>query len=292
MVERIPFVPLPIKKALKASRRFLSLGSAIARAKPSLKLNLYQAEIDIDSREYVAMAIFSGIFFGFLMFGIAIFIGVIANALDIFVSMIVALGFGGFVFIYVLNWPKLFSSKRIRELDKDVLGALQHMTIEIKSGVTLFNALVGVSSGYGKVSEEFKKVVKEINAGIPETEALDKSSQRNPSLYFRRAIWQLVNALKAGSDVAKALEAIVDNLVKEQQISIRKYGQELNPYTMMYMLFAVILPSLGITFLIIISSFSGITVPKIIFPLILVILIMFQYFYMGLVKTKRPNVEV
>lgn len=289
---RIPFVPMPVERALKLSRMFYGVGSAVAKTRPGLKLALYQAEVNIDPRQYVAIAIFSAVFFGVMMLFVGFAIGILTGVLDFLISILVGLAFGGFVFVYLLTWPALLGRRKIKELEKDILNALQHVHIEIKSGVPLFNAFVGITEGYGKVSEEFKKVVKEINAGVPETEALNRASERNPSLYFRRAIWQLVNALKAGSDVAKALEGIVDNLVKEQLIAIRKYGQELNPYTMMYMLFAVILPSLGITFLIIISSFTGITVPPLIFPFILLVLVIFQFFYIGLIKTKRPPMEV
>ena len=289
---RIPFVPMPLEKALRFARMFYASGSAIAKTRPGLKLALYQAGLDIDPRQFAAVAVFSSIFFGTMMFSVALGIGIVTGALDIFVSIFVGLGFGGFVFMYLLTWPNLAGKRKVKELERDILNALQHMLIEIKSGVPLFNAMLGISDGYGKVSEEFKKIVREINAGTQETQALDKASERNPSLYFRRAIWQLVNALKAGSDVGRALEAIVDNLMKDQLVAIRKYGQELNPYTMMYMMFAVILPSLGITFLIIISSFSGIIIPNLIFPLIIFVLVIFNFFYIGLIKTKRPSIEV
>ncbi|MFQ6021053.1 MAG: type II secretion system F family protein [Candidatus Aenigmatarchaeota archaeon] len=288
----IPLVPFPIDKAKRVSRIFLSIGNAISKTKPSLKLELYQAEVDISTREYCSIIIFSTIFYFILLTALPLIIGIMVGTIDILISLIIGFAFSGFVFFYLLNWPKLIGRRKIREIDRDILNALHHLLIEIKSGVPLFNAMVGVSEGYGKVSEEFKKIVKEINAGTPETDALNTASQRNPSLYFRRSIWQIVNAMKAGSDIGAALEAIVDNIVKEQMIAIRKYGQQLNPYTMMYMLFAVILPSLGITFLIIISSFSGIMIPKIIFPLIIFVLVAFQFFYMGLIKTKRPAVEV
>jgi len=168
------------------------------------------------------------------------------------------------------------------------LGALQHILVQIKSGVPLFNALLGVSKGYGKVSNEFEKVIKEINSGKSELEALEEASKRNPSIHFRRAILQITNAMKSGSDITRALEAVLVTITADQVIAIRKYAQELNPYTMMYMLIAVIMPTLGITFLIIMSSFSGIVIPKIIFPFIIVVLSIFQYFYMGVIKTKRP----
>ena len=102
-------------------------------------------------------------------------------------------------------------------------------------------------------------------------------------------MWQITNAMKAGSDVASSLEAIVNSLTQEQIIAIRRYGQELSPFTLMYMLIAVIMPTLGITFMIILSSFAGIKIPDITFPAILLVLTVFQYFYMGVIKTKRPS---
>lgn len=187
-----------------------------------------------------------------------------------------------------MRYPKFVALRRIKKLDKDLLDSLQHILIEIKSGVPLFNSFIGITEGYGEVSDEFKIVVKEINAGIPEIKALERASLRNPSLHFRRSLWQITNAMKAGSDVASALESIVDTLTQEQIIGIRRYGQELSPFTLMYMLIAVIMPTLGITFLIILSSFAGITFPDTMFPLILLVLGIFQYFYMGIIKTKRP----
>jgi flagellar protein FlaJ len=284
----VPFLPLPLKKAVRISRIFQRLGNTISKSIPSLKLNLYQAKMDVHPREYASVMVFCSIFY-FILFNVLIFsIGLFLGRVDFFLPPVIGLSFSGFVFFYLIRWPKTISVKRMKILETNLLGALQHILIEIKSGVPLFNAMIGVSKGYGKISEEFEKVVKEINAGTPEIKALETASKRNPSLYFRRALWQLTNAMKAGSDVSAALGAVINTLTKDQVIAIRRYSQELNPYTMMYMLIAVIIPTLGITFLIILSSFSGIVVPKIIFPLIIIVLAVFQYFYMGIIKTKRP----
>jgi len=285
----IPFVPIPLKKAVKATKIFQKFGNIISKSSPSLKLDLYQANIDIYPKEYASVAIFSSLFYFFLLTPLIFWIGLIAGRIDFLLPIVVPSIFSIFVFFYLMKYPKLISSRRTKKLEKDLLNALQHVLIEIKSGVPLFNALIGISEDYGEVSDEMKIVVKEINAGKPEIKALEEASLRNPSLYFRRAIWQITNAIKAGSDIAISLESIVDTLTKDQIIAIRRYGQELNPYTMMYMLVAVIMPTLGITFLIILSSFSGIKVPTTVFPLILIALAVFQYFYMGIIKTKRPS---
>jgi len=284
----IPFVPLPINRAIKTARIFEGIGASISKSMPSLKLELYQAEMHILPREYCSVAVFSSIFYFLLLTPFIFFVGLMVGRVDIFLPFVVGIVFSVFVFFYILKYPRLVSRRRMRTLERDLLNALQHILIEIKSGVPLFNAMIGVSEGYGEISEEFERVVKEVNAGTPEIDALQSASRRNPSLYFRRAIWQVTNAIKAGSDVSTALEAIVDGLMKEQVIAIRRYAQELNPYTMVYMLVAVIMPTLGITFLIILSSFAGIEIPKTTFPLIVIVLGVFQYFYMGIIKTKRP----
>ncbi|MDI6798525.1 MAG: type II secretion system F family protein [Candidatus Aenigmarchaeota archaeon] len=185
--------------------------------------------------------------------------------------------------------------RKVRSLEKDLLYALRHLLIQVRSGVTLFNSIVSVSkAGYGLVSEEFDSTVKEINAGVPEIEALDNMAFRNPSLHFRRVIWQLVNALRAGSDIGNTLREIVSSMANEQRIEIRRYGAQLNPMALIYMMSAVIVPSLGITFLIILSSFVGFFILPldITLYLILAFLVFFQFMFMGLIKIRRPALEV
>ncbi len=289
---QIPFVPLKLRKAVKASKPLLFLGEIVSKSMPSLKLNLYQADIPLTPREYVALALFSAGFYFVLLSVLTFSVGIIAGSHSLLFPVFVGALFSFVVYIYLINYPKLMTARKTRELEKELITALQHILIEVKSGVPLFNALISVSEGYGKISLEFKRIVKEVNTGVEESEALDEASRRNPSIHFRRALWQIVNTLRSGSDITKALESIVNELIRDHVRAIRNYGQELNPYVMVYMLVAVILPTLGITFLVIISSFSGITVPKIIFPAIIVAIAMFQFFYMGIIKTKRPIMEV
>ena len=167
------------------------------------------------------------------------------------------------------------------------------MLIQVKSGVPLFEGMVSLSRGdYGAVSEEFAKCTKEIGTGTSEVEAINNMAMRNPSLHFRRILWQLANAMRAGSDVGNALTVLVENLSSEQRTEIRKYGSQLNPLALMYMMFTVIMPSLGITFLFIMSSFSGLEIPKVIFYIILFSISIFQFMFLGLIKSRRPAIEL
>ena len=324
----IPLLPFSLKTAKKRTKWLRGFAGVFEKSIPSMRMHLYQAGMDVTPREWSAISLYTAAFYFVMLTGLVWVLGLIVarpidltlliqtitafpqtaqttflnsfinnfiplvQLADIILPLVVGIAFSTFVLLYLLKWPDLVASRHVRSLEREMLTALNHMLIQVKSGIPLFNALVSVSEGYGDISVEFRRVVREINAGTSESEALDGASRRNPSLHFRRALWQIVDAMRAGSSVAQALEAVVMNLVAEQVIAVRKYGQELNPYIMIYMLISVIMPSLGITFLIILSSFSGINIPIILFPVILVGLTLFQFFYMGMIKSRRPSGQV
>jgi flagellar protein FlaJ len=284
----IPFVPFPIRQAIKEAKIFERAGNIIWKSHPSLKIDLYQAEINLHPKIYSSIVALTTFFYFCVITPVVFLVSLIAGRPEIVLPLAIGSIFSIFVFFYLLRFPKLVAVRRMKKLETDLLNSLEHIMIEIKSGVPLFNALISVTEGYGEISEEFKTIIMEINAGLSMIKAFEKASLRNPSLHFRRAVWQLTNSMKTGSDVAVALESIVKTLTEDQMIGIKRYGQELGPFTLMYMLVAVIMPTLGITFLIILTSFSGLEIPLIIFPVIIVVLAVFQYFYMGVIKTKRP----
>lgn len=293
-IKNIPFVPFPLRIALKISKPFIGFGDKVIKLLPMLETNLAQIEIDIRAREYVGIAFVVFVFWFFLVFSLFTTLGIflsIPNFLPIGLAVSTVISF--LSFLYVLMYPKLLVSRKVRKLEKNLLYALRHLMIQVKSGVTLFDALVSIAKhDYGIVSKEFELCTKKISAGWPATTALEELALRNPSLHFRRAIWQLTNSMRAGTDLGDTLESIVNNLSNEQRIAIRKYGSQLNPLAMMYMMLAVIIPSLGITFLIILSSFVGLPITEVVFLGILAFLIMFQFSFIGIVKSRRPPVEI
>ena len=102
----------------------------------------------------------------------------------------------------------------------------------------------------------------------------------------------LTRALKAGADVGNTLEVLVQSLSNEQRVAIKKYGAQLSPLALMYMMFAVIVPTLGITFMIIFSSISSLQVSEVFFYLIIIVLVIFQFAFAGIIKSRRPAVEL
>ncbi len=292
-MKSVPLVPLPLEKVSKISKTLIGFGDALSNFFPSLGWDLEHSGMELEPREWVAVALFSAIFYFLMLFGLMIFITSVAGMMGpqaLGVSFLVGFSISTASFFYINMYPKLLSKKRIRNLDENLPHALHHLLIQIRSGVPLFNCLVSISkSGYGQLSKEFERAVNEINTGKSEVETMEVLAKENPSLYFRRVMWQLVNALKSGADVGGTIKEIVDNLAVEQTMSIKKYGAQLNPIAMLYMVFCVIMPTLGITFLLVLGSFVGISIPMdYVLMGILGFLVFFQFMLIGMIKSKRP----
>ncbi|HDH91507.1 MAG TPA: hypothetical protein ENF38_00985, partial [Candidatus Aenigmarchaeota archaeon] len=280
----IPFLPLPLKKALKVSRPFYWISDKLAKFYPYLEVYLVQSGLNLKGREYFALAIFSSFFWFFLMLSLMSSLLAVAHVRNLGVMFGFPLFFSFLSFFYVLLYPKLLVVRKIRNIEKNLLFAVRHLYIQVKSGVSLFDALVSISKGnYGLLSKEFEECTKKIAAGGDQIKALEELAFKNPSLHFRRIIWQIVNSLKSGADIGNTLSLLANHLSEEQKIKIRKYGSQLSPMALMYLMLTIIIPTLGITFLIIFSTFSGIQIPEIIFYAILGGLALFQFMFIGII---------
>jgi flagellar protein FlaJ len=291
--KRIPLLPFPLHKARRMSKRFLGIGETLSHMLPGIEFNLEQAGYDFDAREWMALAFFTALFYFSVLFGPLALI-TLATRIEpvraLGISFLVGFVIGFVSLIYLAMYPRLTVTRKVNQVEHFLPHGLHHLLIEVRSGVPLYNSLVSIAqSNYGMLSQEFKRAVNEINTGKSEIAALEMLARDNPSLYFRRVIWQMVNALKSGADIGQTIKQIVDNLSEEQRIAIKKYGAQLNPLALMYMIFCVIFPTLGITFLLVISSFVGVGFDvQYLLIGILVFLLMFQFMLIGLIKSRRP----
>jgi flagellar protein FlaJ len=291
--KRIPLLPFPLDKAMKFSKRFIGIGESLSHMFPGLEFNLEQSDLKFDAREWMALAFFTGLFYFLVLFGPLSLVTLAARiepVRGVMISFLVGFVIGLVSLIYLALYPKLTVTKKVNQVERFLPYGLHHLLIEVRSGVPLYNALVSIAqSKYGMLSHEFRRAVNEINTGKSEIAALEMLARDNPSLYFRRVVWQMVNALKSGADIGVTIKQIVDNLGEEQRIAIKKYGAQLNPLALMYMIFCVIFPTLGITFLLVISSFIGVGFDvQYMLIGILIFLLMFQFMLIGLIKSRRP----
>jgi flagellar protein FlaJ len=271
---------------------FLSLGQRASNFFPKIERELRTARIDKAPEQHLAEAIYRSVKMGLPAGGTLIFLGIAFNQTSTLNMGLLSLPLiTGMMFFTFVNLPKIRTKRRTRKLDKDLPYALRDILIQINSGIPLYQAMKTATEGYGEASEEMKRIVKDVDGGKSMVDALEESIIRNPSEKYRRAMWQLTNSIKSGTDISATLSSIVDSIIKDQKLEIEKYGKELNPYILVYLLLAVIGPSLGITGLIVMSSFTGTSVGRDLYILILFAITVAQVFFLNLIKSKRPEVK-
>ena len=291
---QIPFslLPPPVVAKIAGIKPVALAGNVASTFFPSLSQELIQAESAFNAKEYSAAALVVAFFNALFIFAGGLLLFQITQEKSLlWIAPLACIFIGAVSLLSIVAYPKIITRKKARRLDNELIPAMRQLLIHVKSGVPLFEALASACDGYGEVSAEFRKMVKKINGGIPISAAFEDAGKASPSQQMKRVLWQVSNALKVGTDVGKALEEMINDLTAEKVDEIKRYGQELSPWTMIYMLAAIVVPSLGITMMLVIISFLGIEVPKMVFAGVMVFIIGFQLFFMDFVKSRRPAVE-
>ena len=289
----IPLLLVPRKAAKRLSHHFLGIAS---RIKPSFKFldeDLYKIDSEMQSTEYLAHLVFNGLFY----FAMALFLSYavlyrLQNPQAIPYSLLAGLAVGATVFFFGTLYPRWLGRKRIADVDRNLLFAARHLRIQTTANVPLFESFVSASHGYGAVSDEFAQIVKNVQAGANLAYAIEDSAAKTPSYYYSRILWQVSNAVKAGTDVGPVLSEIVDFLAEEQRIEMRSYGAQLNTLAIMYLMTCIIAPTISLIFLMVISSFVELPITDTVFWLILGGLVFIQYMFVGLIQSRRPVVAI
>ncbi|MFZ5501471.1 MAG: type II secretion system F family protein [Candidatus Micrarchaeota archaeon] len=194
------------------------------------------------------------------------------------------------VFFYLMLLPDAAIIRRQKEMDYEIVFAGRHIVIALKSGMPLFDTFIGASNGYGAVSREFAKIVDQVMLGVPTTQAIRDVVQYNPSRYFMRMLMQIANALSSGADVGDSLEGVLDQISKEQMISLKEYSQKLTPIVMFYMVFGIIVPTLGVVLVTVILSALGTRgLPPAILAIAFLMITLVQFLFLGFVESSRPK---
>lgn len=287
----IPFTFLEIEVLKKKSVFFASKVSH--KKKSKLGESLESARVNLTREEYLGICRRSFTINFILSF---IFSTIILSFVKVdyyyLIGLMFALMFSTFIFIKQKSYPKMFIARKQKEIEKNLLPALEDMSIQLSSGIPLFNILINLSvADYGALSLEFAEAVKDINSGEPEAEVLERLGEKNPSIFFRRALWQISNGMNAGSDMGIVIKDNLKALGQEQMIQIQNYGSTLNPLIVMYMLISIIIPALSVTFLTILSSMLGLgkSVSMLLFFGVLIFNILFQVMFLGIIKSRRPS---
>ncbi|MFH1365698.1 MAG: type II secretion system F family protein [archaeon] len=288
---QIPFTFSSLEKLKKKSILFKK--NIKYKKISKLSEDLKNSGIELSREEYLGISrktfVISFVFL--LIFSTTILALLNVNRFYVF-GFFFALIFSSFVLFSQLTYPRIYVARRQRNIEKNLIPALEDILIQLNSGIALFNILTNISSSdYGELSVEFKKAVRRINSGEAESGVLDDLGNKNPSIFFRRTLWQISNGMDAGSDMAMVIQNNIKSLNEEQMIQIQNYGNKLNPIIMFYMLISVIIPALSITFLTIISSMINLPskMSILLFVGLFIFVVFVQIMFLGLIKSRRPS---
>ncbi len=292
---RVKFMLFSIERANKVNRHFVWIGEKLKTIFSNFKYTLMQSDLKISTEKYLTAAFFSALVYGLLFF---VFIYGLQFARDgtvtaegNIISFVVGLMFFVIFFILHIIYPGIMAKQHATGIDQNLLFALKSMMIQVSSGVSLFDSMINIGNeDYGIVSKEFAELTKKISSGEGEVKALEKMALSTKSDYLRKTTWQLLTSLRSGASLESALKSIVETLSNNQARAIKNYAAELNLWILVYLLLAVAIPTMGVTFLVILSALGGVSIgPELIILIVLGAFAM-QIILIGFVKNRMPKV--
>lgn len=196
------------------------------------------------------------------------------------------------LFEYSLLAIRAKIKKRERDVNKEVLFVGRYLLVKLYSGRPLLNAMIETAEGRGVASKYIKEIVDDIGTGSTIEDALNNAMIYSPSDKLRKILFHINNALQLGIDVTKPLESVLEEITREEELEIKKYGKKLNTLVIFYMLGAVILPSLGVALFIVISSFINLSIGLGDLLIVLSFLVIIQFVFITLFRSIRPMVNL
>lgn len=296
MKEHNPTLMLfPLAKAKKIDSKFLFIGKSVSKIIYSLPYDLKNADINIDPQRYSIASLISASVYFFLFSIVGIIFGFVLTRQMEGETIVLAIIFGSIAFIlsliFHLYFPKIRAKQIAKAVEQDLLFALRTILIQVSSGISLFESMRVISrSNYGQVSEEFSEVIRDINSGMNEGQALEKLAFKTKSEILKKIIWQIITTMRSGGSVVISLRISVNELVDKQMDTIKSYAAELNMWTSIYLIVAAALPSLGVTFLVIASSIGSSGVGPDAVILIVILAISIQIALILLLRSRVPKV--
>jgi tight adherence protein B len=182
--------PRPVTEWLNRKVEKSSFGDNIAR-------DLARADIKLRSGEYIAMMIISA-------FGVGVLVWFIAGRI-VLVGLVGAIG-GLFL-------PRLYvkreQGKRLVRFNDQLADMLNLMVNGLRAGYSTMQAMEAVSRELpAPISDEFRRVVQEMQLGIPMEVALDNLLRRIPSEDLDLVITAINVQREVGGNLAEILDTI------------------------------------------------------------------------------------
>ncbi|HIQ10278.1 MAG TPA: type II secretion system F family protein [Euryarchaeota archaeon] len=210
----------------------------------SLDWDLYSANLPFTGVQYLALILVLATILSLFSFVVSIpiflqFGGLLAVLGPVLTAIIVF----ALVYIFGKSYPRNRAKQRSKAAEKYLPFALRHLAVEIRAGMGLYQAMRAVAEAdYGVLSEEFKRTLWEIDEGKSTEMALSNLAARMQSKGVRRAIANILRAVRIGGNLSDAIMTVASDVAFEQRMKVAAYGEKLNFFSVIFMFVAVVFP--------------------------------------------------
>ncbi len=220
----------------------------------NLKENLDSASINWSPEEYlVIISTAATMVFAIVLLlfeGIAIGLGDVSLSI---LSPFIAIAAFILVIIIGFIYPSAIANERASKINRELPFALRQLATQVKAGVSFHRAMNSiVNSNYGVLSDEFRKVLLDIERGTSTEQSLLKLAAKTKSRGLKKSIVQILRALKSGGNLSQTITAIADDVSFELRMKVRDFTEKLNFISVIYIMIGVV----GPVVLVILSSIA------------------------------------
>lgn len=268
-----------------------SLVILLKRRYPLLPLMLRQAAMPDEPEEFLQKTLMTGLI-GSL--AVTFLFGAVLTSLGssaVVFLLIFPISFL-FLFSYFMKMPSMYIARRKAEIEREIVFMGRYLILELDAGIPVYAAMKNIAANYEYIGKFFKEIIDKIDMGTPIEDALNEAILMSPSPNMVRILWQVLNAIKTGSDIKGSLDSVLNQIVREQMILVKEYGKKLNPLAMMYMIMAIIFPSLGVTVMVIITAFLNIQMNFTVLACVAGFIGFMQFMFYTMIKSMRPAIDL
>lgn len=293
----VPYLPLEYNMTLKLAKPFAGIGKRLVSIFNYIPEYLYASEIYVEPEVYAGVAVLTFIVYMIIMNGVLFILQISPMIMQEEKSVLLAaqlpatLFLSGVMAFQVLNYPVLAAKKRAWRTEKHMANVLRHMTIEVRSGATLFEAMQDIAKAdYDVITKDCTEIVNAVNSGLSFEEAIEYIVLKTKSEAFRRVLLQIESAVTSGSNMGDVLVQLSRTYFQEQQVKIQKYGKDLEFYSRIFLMVTVIMPVMVTIMLSMTALMPVIQVSSQLLYIIFAIVVFFQIMFITYAKEQRPPI--
>ena len=229
----------------------------------ALKISLIKSNIQLLSRTYLSVVLFTGFLGFFIVLLTSIIVSFILGG-NILLHLIRSVGLAFLLGVVIIMgsyfYPLFVVKNRNRAIMNDLPFVIIHMAAVSGSGaqpISIFNLILDTGE-YKGVAKEIRKIVNYVNLfGYDLTTALRNVAFTTPSPKFRELLIGIVSTLETGGDLKSYLKSKADDALVSYRLEREKYVEMLSTYSDIYISVLIAAPLLFIVTLAIINVLGG-----------------------------------